>query len=52
MIVLYALGLRRDARLYAAALFYEPAVFLLAASALLHRWSQRGVAWGGKTYGK
>lgn len=52
MIVLYALGLRRDARLYAAALFYEPAVFLLAASALLRRWTQRGVAWGGKTYGK
>jgi hypothetical protein len=52
MIVLYALGLRRDARLYVAALFYEPAVFLLAASALLHRWRQRGVAWGGKTYGK
>lgn len=52
MIMFHALGPRRDARLYAAAFFYEPAVFLLAAAALIRRLSRRGVAWGGKTYGK
>lgn len=51
MIVIHALG-RRPARLYAAALAYEPAVFALAGAALIRRLTRRGVAWGGKTYGK
>jgi cellulose synthase/poly-beta-1,6-N-acetylglucosamine synthase-like glycosyltransferase len=52
MIVIRALGPRRSARLYVAALGYEPAVFGLAAAALLRRLARRGVAWGGKTYGQ
>src|SRR3989338_4283976 len=52
MIVIRALGPRRSARLYVAALGYEPAVFGLAAAALLRRLARRGIAWGGKTYGQ
>src|SRR3989338_3784688 len=52
MIVIRALGPRRSARLYVAALGYEPAVFGLAAAALLRRLARRGIACGGKTYGQ
>lgn len=52
MMTLYALGRRRAPLLWGAAFLYEPAVFALAASALVRRMTRGTVVWGGKTYGK
>jgi cellulose synthase/poly-beta-1,6-N-acetylglucosamine synthase-like glycosyltransferase len=52
MMTLYALGRPRALQLMWAAFLYEPAVFALAAAALLRRMTRGAVVWGGKTYGK